>query len=347
MKERAQFCVECGKEMPYHMRNITITRKIRKKEYSFEIAAAFCVGCGKTVSPPGLFDSNAEEIDRQYREEEGIVCAENIKALMERYCLEEVSLSLALGFDETTLTGYLAGQIPSAEASKILKMAFQSPDYMMQKLQKNRAGTGEAAYRKAMCAGEELKRLFSLSAKMRSVIFYLLKKARRVTPLSLQKMLYFVQGIHMAFYGVELFQEDCQAWAHGPVYKEVYETFRGFRFEPIEERRFCSSFICRNGFEELSDREKKVVALVAESLGVYSGKALERVTHGETPWKEARNGCRLGQRSAAVISKESVRTYFLTVASQYDFTSVVGLREYIDSRLSENGQADEKMSLKI
>ena len=312
VKKRTQFCINCGKETPYHVQEIFAVRKIRGKEYRFAMAAAFCGGCGEAVSPPGLFDDNAARIFRQYREKEGIVSAELIGELEER--CRAGKMPLPPGIDETALAGYLAGQIPSAEDSERLRKALQSSDFIMQNPE----------------AGEHLG---ALSEKMRSVIFYLLREAEQVTPLSLQKMLYFIQGLHMAFYGSALFPEDCQAWAHGPVYKEVYEVFRGFRYDPIEDRCFFNSFMRENEFDGLSGSEKKVVGLVAEALGKYSGKALEKVTHEETPWKEARAGCSPEQRSAAVISKEAVRAYFLTAASQYDFTSAAGIREYIDSRL--------------
>lgn len=73
MKKRTQFCINCGKEMPYHVQEVFAVRKIRGKEYRFVMAAAFCGGCGEAVSPPGLFDDNAARIFRQYREKEGSI----------------------------------------------------------------------------------------------------------------------------------------------------------------------------------------------------------------------------------------------------------------------------------
>lgn len=172
--------------------------------------------------------------------------------------------------------------------------------------------------------------LFSLSEKMQSVIYCLLKKTEDVTPLALQKMLYFIQGIHMTLFDREMFSEDCQAWAHGPVFKEVYEVFRDFQYNPIEDARF---FMSENGIQELSDNEKSVINLVIESFGIYNGKTLERVTHKEAPWKEARADCLPDQRSNRVIPKESIKKYFQAAAGHYDLTSVGGIREYIDSRL--------------
>ena len=119
-----------------------------------------------------------------------------------------------------------------------------------------------------MNAAKEVEPLFALSEKMLLTISYIFKKAEEVTPLALQKMLYFIQGIYMVLFGVELFSEECEAWAHGPVFKDVYEVFKSFKYNPIDDTRFS---MLQNRFNELSDNEKRVIDLVVESFGMYSG----------------------------------------------------------------------------
>lgn len=66
------------------------------------------------------------------------------------------------------------------------------------------------------------------------VIEYLLDQYEDITPLALQKSLYYVQGFYYAFYNKFLFDEDCQAWVHGPVYPDVYYRYRDYKFDTIE-----------------------------------------------------------------------------------------------------------------
>lgn len=47
-----------------------------------------------------------------------------------------------------------------------------------------------------------------------------------ITHLKLQKLLYYAQGVYLASTGEKLFEEDIEAWTHGPVVQEVYEVFR-------------------------------------------------------------------------------------------------------------------------
>lgn len=328
--EKMQFCIECREETAYRIQRTQCKKIIRDKEYHFEICEAVCAKCGEPVNIPGLMDINAREMERQFRLQEGIVSVEDICNLMEIYKIGKAPLSLALGFGEITITRYLAGQVPSKEYSDIIKAALETPLFMMEKLNTNRDKIGETAYKKAMNAAKALEPLFSLSEKMLLTISYIFNKAEEVTPLALQKMLYFIQGIHMVLFHTELFCEDCEAWAHGPVFKDVYEVFKDFKYNPIDDTRFA---MFQNRFNELSDNEKMVIDLVLETFGMYSGKILERITHEETPWKDARGNCLPEEPSNEVIAKEAIKAYFAEVAERYEIGNVSGIREYIGSRL--------------
>lgn len=181
-----------------------------------------------------------------------------------------------------------------------------------------------------MNAVKELETLFALSEKMLLSISYIFKTAEEVTPLALQKILYYIQGIYMVLFNAELFSEDCEAWAHGPVYRDVYDVFKNFKYNPIDDTRFS---MFQNRFSELSDNVKQIINLVVDSFGMYSGKTLERITHGEAPWKDARSNCLPDEPSNEIISKEAIKEYFSEVAEKYDLSSVSGIRSYINSRL--------------
>lgn len=329
-KERTQFCMECREETGYRIKVVPCKRCIKDKEYMFTISEAVCEKCGEAVNIPGLMDSNAQEVDRQYRLYEGIVSVEDICNLMEVYKIGKAPLSLALGFGEITITRYLSGQVPSKEYSDIIRKALESPQFMMEKLNANIEKIGETAYKKAMNAAKEVEPLSKLSEKMLLTISYIFKKAEEVTPLALQKILYYIQGIYMALFGKEFFREECEAWIHGPVFKDVYEVFRDFKYNPIDDTRFS---MLQNRFNELSEDEKKIIDLVLESFGMYSGKTLEQITHEETPWKDARKGYSPEEPSNEVIAKKSIAKYFSEVGLTYDIDNVSDLRRYISSKL--------------
>ncbi|MCD8018181.1 MAG: DUF4065 domain-containing protein [Clostridiales bacterium] len=326
VKKRMDFCIQCRKDTEYILRKKIVKKVIREKEYSFTITVAMCTECGEEMHIPGLIDKNTQEIDEQYRLKEGIVSIEDIKKLLELYKIGKAPLSLALGFGEVTITRYLEGQIPSKEYSDIIRLALTSPAYMRELLKENRDRITDSAYHKSTVAVHSLESLFSVSDKMLWVISYIFEEIEEVTPLMLQKLLYFIQGIYYALYDEPMFEEDCEAWIHGPVYPEVYRLFKNFKYNPIDDVRFV---ILKGQKNELSNEERKVIDLVINTFGLYSGKVLERITHKEKPWKDARMSCDDDIPSKELLPKDSIYEYYKSVNEQYDISSENGLRQYI------------------
>lgn len=325
-KEKRDFCTVCRKETEYTLQKRNITKMIKGVEYTFSITVAVCDECGEEMSIPGLIDRNIQEVDEQYRAYEGIVSIDDIEKLMKIYKIGKAPLSLALGFGEVTITRYFSGQIPSKEYSDIMKKALSSPAFMKAKLYENKEKIASAAYNKAMEAAVQLENLFSVSAKMLRVISYVFERLEEVTPLMLQKLLYFIQGVSDALNGEPIFYEKCQAWVHGPVYPEVYDMFRDFKYNPIEDARFA---IFEGSEDALTDKERRTIDLVIDTFGEYSGKVLERITHEETPWKLARRGYADNIPSNEPITLESIKAYYDEKNEQYDFSEEEGLRKYI------------------
>lgn len=331
-KGRRDFCIECRKETEYLLRKKDIVKTIRDKEYTFGITVAICLECGEEMSLPGLIDKNIREIDEQYRIAEGLVSIEDIERLMKIYKIGKAPLSLALGFGEVTVPRYLEGQVPSKEYSDVMRAALTSPAYMRQKLTENREKLTVAAYKKAVAAADSLERLFSVSEKMLRVIAYVFEKLEEVTPLMLQKLLYFIQGIYSALYGRPIFAEDCRAWIHGPVYPEVYDLFRDFKYNPIDDARFA---LLEGMADALTDDEKRVIDLVVNTFGMYGGKVLERITHNESPWREARKGYADGIPSSELLSKERIMKYYIAINREYGIDTEEGLKIYIHDMLAK------------
>lgn len=320
------FCTNCRKETAYILRTEKQHMSIKEKDYEFDIKSAVCSECGAYMDVPGLLDYNTESIDKQYRQCERLATIDDIEKVMSIYNIGKAPLSYALGFGEITITRYLMGQIPSKEYSDIIKRALAYPKYMMELLNKNSEKVGATAFKKSMKVAIEVNKLFLISDKLLLTISYVFEQMKEVTPLALQKILYYIQGIYMVMFDKPLFEEDCQAWVHGPVYEKVYELFKDFKYNPIEDNRFA---IFKERFIELSEDEKNVINLVVNSFGVYSGKVLEKITHKETPWREARGAFEELQPSNKVISKNSIKAYFEVVAEKYGVDTEEKLHRYI------------------
>lgn len=101
-----------------------------------------------------------------------------------------------------------------------------------------------------------------------------------------------------------MFVEDCEAWVHEPVYRDVYEKYKGYGYNPIEEKDLCFDGIT------LSEDKKELLHYIICYFGYYSGKVLENMTHSEEPWRIARRGLKDWENSNRVIHKKSIGEYF-------------------------------------
>jgi uncharacterized phage-associated protein len=127
-----------------------------------------------------------------------------------------------------------------------------------------------------------------------------------LTHLRLQKLLYYVQGWALALRGKPMFDEEIQAWAHGPVVPKVYSRFAEWEKAPIDPGKYDDA--------ELSNGESKLVAEVWESYKGYSAASLRAMTHREPPWLEARRDCKPADKCETAISQKAMRKYFTKLA---------------------------------
>lgn len=124
-----------------------------------------------------------------------------------------------------------------------------------------------------------------------------------VTHLRLQKLLYYAQGWSIALRGQPLFRESIEAWANGPVVREVYREYADFKNQPISETRPVDSIA-------LNRNEKDFVRSIWEHYKVYSAWKLREMTHQESPWLHARGDCREEEASQAEIEHGEMLRFF-------------------------------------
>ena len=87
---------------------------------------------------------------------------------------------------------------------------------MKELLDQNREKIGETAYKKAYTAATQLENLYvAVPVELLAVIAYIFSALHEVTPLTLQKLLYYIQGNYAAIYDKPLFDAPCEAWVHG------------------------------------------------------------------------------------------------------------------------------------
>lgn len=143
-------------------------------------------------------------------------------------------------------------------------------------------------------------------ASAMNVARYLLRLVARdderepMTQKRLYKLLYYVQGWHLAWYGRPLFAEPIEAWKEGPVPADLYGYFKQYGYQPIPLLAEPQG---------LGPSDVRVIDHVWRHYRKWSAAGLAEMTHREPPWKNAYQPDGTG-RCSNVITHDAMKGYF-------------------------------------
>jgi uncharacterized phage-associated protein len=117
----------------------------------------------------------------------------------------------------------------------------------------------------------------------------------------LHKLLYYCQGHHLAHFDEPLFAEPIGAWDMGPVVERLWrDEKRGLVTAPVA----------------LDEGALNTIGYVVSRYGALTGRDLEVMSHGESPWQLANAHRRQGDR--VTIEASWMRDYFRTSGAPDD-----------------------------
>ena len=131
------------------------------------------------------------------------------------------------------------------------------------------------------------------------------ERGKELTNLKLQKLLYYAQAWHLVFESRPLFDERIEAWVHGPVVPSVFRKFKRYRWDTID----CTAFPVKD------DDTVEHLKLVLGAYDELTANQLERMTHNEAPWQDARKGIPFDEPSNNAIEQAAMRKFFATLAN--------------------------------
>jgi uncharacterized phage-associated protein len=311
--------------MGYSVKDGAETATLKGAAYEFVSRSAYCEQCGNAVYVAELEDRNLKSLYAEYRQRNDIISLDDVRAIPEKYNIGKKPLSLLLGWGEQTFSRYYDGDMPTKQYSDALKRIYASPSDYLSLLESGKDNLkSKTTYDKSKSMAERLLgigRGEQHKPKIDVAADYLLSQCQDVTNLALQKALYYTQGFYSAFYGAYIFAEDCEAWVHGPVYRETYAKYGSYCFDIIGAP---NEFDC----SALSGEEKALLDSVIRHVCCYSGKTLESFTHAEEPWISARAGLPYNAPSSRVIAKKSICRYFTSVKEKYGMLAPANISDY-------------------
>jgi uncharacterized phage-associated protein len=128
------------------------------------------------------------------------------------------------------------------------------------------------------------------------------RKNKPISNLKLQKLLYYAQAWHLVLQDSPLFSDNIEAWVHGPVVRQVFRAYRSFGWRPLEID--CKSTV------DFDNQTMQHLNEVAAVYGKFDGIELERMTHSEAPWRDARGSLAPDEPSNRVITHEAMKQFY-------------------------------------
>jgi uncharacterized phage-associated protein len=319
------YCYYCDRDVEISGSLQEVSTTIKGYEIVYMAKIAVCKECGNEVDVPEWDDENILKANEEYRKAAGIIAIKDIYDLLKKYNIGKKPLSKLLGWSEVTIDRYLKGVTPLREYSdKLLEL--KDPAYMEVLLKENRSRITPIAAKKVEVA---LNTMFDSIIKKSVDVFEVAKAFQSkideeagscITPLKMQKLIYFAQGWHLAFFDTPLFKEPLQAWVHGPVSPKIYSYFQEYKYNNIDLVEYDLSGVFDNEQIELIDG-------VYNIYGAFDAKVLEKMTHYDEPWKAARKGYEPNEHSQEVISEESIKVYFKTLRKVLSINIISDIRK--------------------
>ena len=141
------------------------------------------------------------------------------------------------------------------------------------------------------------------------VAAYILECMETMTTMKLQKLVYYSQAWSLVWDEKPLFEEDIEAWANGPVVRDLFDYHRGM-YEissmPLGNQRL------------LNQEQQDTVDAVLKYYGHRSAQWLIELTHIEDPWVQARKGLPTLERGNRVISLDVMADYYSSLLIEDD-----------------------------
>jgi uncharacterized phage-associated protein len=160
---------------------------------------------------------------------------------------------------------------------------------------------------------------FSAAAVANEFLHIAHREGKRVTPLKMQKLVYFAHGWHLAITGKPLITEPIQAWQYGPVISSLYQIFKEAGSNPIHfpasvpiQGGYIPAKLEREGRPQEVAIAKRIIERVWQQYGRYTAAQLTTITHSNnSPWARVPDK----ERPEQTIPNDWIRDYFVQQAA--------------------------------
>ena len=256
-------------------------------------------------------------VTNQYREKHGIPYQDEIIALRERYGVSAAKMSVILGFGANQYRLYEDGEVPSESNGKMIRSAM-NPKVFLDLVRSSKNQLTEKEFAKISAKVEEVikasegwhdevfeqERLFLSGrglangfapqsvGRLKNLLLYVLGQMGETFQTKMNKVLFYIDFLSYRERGMAISGLAYQAIEFGPVpqrWDRVYSAFDEVQEQlRLGQGQECMSLLA-GGEADMSaftEAEMAVIDEVCGRLKDMTSRAVSKLSHEETAWKE-------------------------------------------------------------
>lgn len=256
-------------------------------------------------------------VTNQYREKHGIPYQDEIIALRERYGVSAAKMALILGFGTNQYRLYEEGEVPSESNGKMIRSAM-NPKVFLDLVRSSRNQLTEKEFAKITAQVEAViarseswhdevyvsERLFLSGrglangfapqsvGRLKNLLLYVLGQMGETFQTKMNKVLFYIDFLSYRERGMAISGLAYQAIEFGPVpqrWDRVYSAFDEVQEQlRLVQGQECMSLLA-GGEADMSaftEAEMAVIDEVCGKLRDMTSRAVSKMSHEETAWKE-------------------------------------------------------------
>ena len=257
------------------------------------------------------------QVTNQYREKHGIPYQDEIIALRERYGVSAAKMALILGFGTNQYRLYEEGEVPSESNGKMIRSAM-NPKVFLDLVRSSRNQLTEKEFAKITAQVEAVialseswhdevyvsERLFLSGrglangfapqsvGRLKNLLLYVLGQMGETFQTKMNKVLFYIDFLSYRERGMAISGLAYQAIEFGPVpqrWDRVYSAFDEVQEQlRLVQGQECMSLLA-GGEADMSaftEAEMAVIDEVCGKLRDMTSRAVSKMSHEETAWKE-------------------------------------------------------------
>lgn len=156
---------------------------------------------------------------------------------------------------------------------------------------------------------------FPAKAVANAILEKAFAEKKSITPLKLQKLLYYAHGYYSGAYGRPLVEEPFEAWQYGPVSPTIYHEFKGFGNAPITRLAEEFDWDAEDNIPVVADFDtdsnvRRIVNWVWQQYSKFPATTLSEMTHREgSPWDKTMKANTFGLKNLD-IDQQVIHEHF-------------------------------------